>query len=362
MNIFKVLASRKKFPEDMTSVLLGWLMYPDAEHGLKRMFLERFINSVTTKDNDIIHQLESTPDEDIRCSLEENVSTAFIDVVYFFGDYAFAIENKIYDGSVEEKQLQREYTGLRKKYPDTKIFIVFLVPDINPGVDFEYNNLKNIVETPHECSLVTWSDTICNIIDDILNDATISIVEQTRFILESLRVFIDDGFYGYDFADRGSSNGTRSNYPRSTFAELKKKTQGFVGVALGSAGLLKMSKEEILNKGFQYDNSYECSRQYWLPLHEFLQLVEQRINGTGLPIGFKQRMDSTSIYNITCLPENHNIYIGIKGGERGLYDMTQQKIDSMSWQLTKGEQPNSQWISGSRYKHIYEEKFPERVV
>jgi hypothetical protein len=123
-----------------------------------------------------------------------------------------------------------------------------------------------------------------------------------------------------------------------------------------------MSKEEILNKGFQYDNSYECSRQYWLPLHEFLQLVEQRINGTGLPIGFKQRMDSTSIYNITCLPENHNIYIGIKGGERGLYDMTQQKIDSMSWQLTKGEQPNSQWISGSRYKHIYEEKFPERVV
>jgi len=367
LNIFKVLASRKKFPEEMTSVLFGWLMHPEMEHGLGRLFLECFVKETTERnDSDVARQLNTTPDDEVKCVLEESVPNALIDIVYLFGGYVFAIENKIYDGSIEEKQLQREYYGLRRKYSDKRIILVYLVPDISPMASIEYDALVNIVEQTHICALATWSDTVCDIVDNIFRDETTRTItpipEETKLILNSLKAFVKDGFYGYDFIYKGGRNNTRSAFPRSTYAELRLKTQGFVGVALGAAGLMKMSKEEIISRGFQYDHSLECNRQYWLPLKEFIALAEQRISGERLPTGFRQRLDSASIYELVCQPNNSQIYIGIQGGERGLLAMEQHEINVKSWQVTTGEQPNSQWIPGERYKQIYENKFPERKL
>ena len=104
MNIFKVLASRTSFKEDLTSVLLGWLMHPDMDHGMGRLFLEHMVIAVAGDNSDMVQQLKDTPDDSIRCTLEEYVNTALIDIVYFFGDYIFAIENKIRDKSIRKNQ------------------------------------------------------------------------------------------------------------------------------------------------------------------------------------------------------------------------------------------------------------------
>jgi len=386
MNIFKVFASRKKFPEEMMSVLAGYLIHPNMEHGLGRSFAERLLKEVVGENNtDIIHHFNATPDEKIRCSLEENVNTAFIDIVYFFGDYILAIENKIYDESVEEDQLEREYLGLIKKYPKYKIIMVYLVPYISPGAKYEYKALEQIVEFPNKSSIITWSQTITKIINEIITDIELSlnkvIPTKTHLILESLNAFIKDKYCGYNFVIRKGVNGTRSNFPRCTYSELKNKKHGFVGVALGTAGLLKMSKEEILSKGFQYDESTECDRQYWLHLNEFLNIANQKINGVTFPMriinpiktqknstrgssseGYMGKINSAHIYSLVCQNDCGRIFIGIKSGERGFIDTPLQKIDKTSWQVTSGKQPNSQWISGDRYKVLYEKKFSERKM
>ena len=41
-------------------------------------------------------------------------------------------------------------------------------------------------------------------------------------------------------------------------------------------------------------------------------------------------------------------------------DMPLQRIDKTSWQVISGKQPDSQWISGVKYKNLYEKRFPER--
>jgi hypothetical protein len=61
-------------------------------------------------------------------------------------------------------------------------------------------------------------------------------------------------------------------------------------------------------------------------------------------------------------PNCGRVFIGIKSGEKAFMAMARQEIDRKSWQVTTGEQPNSQWISGARYKQIYENKFPERKL
>jgi len=223
--------------------------------------------------------------------------------------------------------------------------------------------LAKAIECSHMCALITWSDAISSIIGNILSEEAegmlMQIPVQTKLTLESLNGFIEDGFDGYDFICNGGRNNAPSNFPRSTFAELKTKSQGFVGVALGATGLMKRSKEEILKKGFQYDDSLECNRQYWLPLKEFISLAEFRINGGGMPKNTRQRLKSVVIYKMTT--ENCNIYVGIQGGESGIMNLGRHEIDLKSWQVTTGEQPNSQWITGKRYKQIYESKFPERM-
>ena len=361
MNIFRVLASGETFSERLLSCFLGWLMHPKMDHGLGMLFIERFIKKVAgDNDPEIIRQLMES--DDLRCSLEEHVGIARIDIVYFFGDYVIAIENKLYDGSVSEGQLLREYTGLCRRFPEKKIIVTYLVPYKSIKTIKEYDSLTAVVSPPHGSALVTWSETIQEIIDSILEDDVSKKIkplsDDVKFTLESLSDFIENNFRGYDFIERSVSD-TQSDYPRLTFNELKEKTDGYVGVARGLPGLFRLTGDEIQREnGFQFDDSPDCTRQYWLPIDEFLAIAEHRINGSMLPTGFRMLLDSKSIYELVCQADNENIYVGIKGGERALLAMEQNEIESKSWKITIGDQPNSQWISGSRFKEIYDTKFP----
>ena len=373
MNIFKVLASRKKFPEEMSSALLGWLLHPGSEHGLGRTFLARFLCAIEGIDSSIYKQLNDLTDDKILCNLEEDVGLSQLDIIVFLGDFILAIENKIHDEAIVFGQLKNEYDGLLQKFPDKKVILVYLVPHKGGAAKTEYDNFVKTVTHPHISAFLTWIDTIGGILNDLLRESTVKkekIPQRTQINMQMLHEFISDNFRGYNFMYRVKNNG---EYTRLSYTELKEKAFGFVGVENGAGGLKKLSKEAIQNRMFPYD--IVKVNVFWLPLKEFLAIAERKIfensdmhveqqqkrRGCASP-GYMGKFSAVLIYEMVCQPDNNQIYIGIKSGERGFTEMSQQKIDSMSWQVTAGEQPNSQWISGSRYKYLYEEKFPERVI
>ena len=364
MNIFKVLATRHTFKEEQMSTLLAWLMHPKEAHGLGSLFYGRFIKAVIgDKNPDLAQRLTDLPCDMIKCSLEEHVrgmkKGAYIDIVYFLDDVLIAVENKIYIGSIEKGQLVREYNGLRKKYDDKKIIMVYLVPDIIWQSDEEYNSLQNIVIATDMRAIISWSDTICSLIEGLLSDVEACALEpipiNTKLTLESLLEFVQDNYAGCDFNEREFSSSTE--FPRSSYAELKKKTVGYVGVKHGIAGLIRMDKICISSHGFQYDPSHECDRQHWIHLNDFLAVAKLLIEGADLPADFKQHLDSESIYKIICQSVSDNIYVGIRGGEKKLLEMSKEEIEEKSWGVTNSDPPTNQWIQGSRYRQIYEEKF-----
>jgi len=386
MNILKILASRQRVLEPQMSVLLGWLMHPKMEHGLGNRFLLLLISEIVGGvDSDIVQQLNVTSDDDVECVLEDTVTTADgvylsrLDIVYIFGDYVFAIENKIYDESIEEGQLQKEYAGLCVKYPDKKIFLVFLVPENSYSAENEYNSLLSVVDEPNMSFFVFWSETVCKVICNIIDSTNLSI--EASYILNSMFEFIKDDFYGYDnFIQRRGWNGTSSDFPKLTLDELRTKTKGFVGLAAQYAKLKNMSKSEILKASFQYDDTDDNEwqrRDHWHRLHDFIRFADERLasdydidssssnksgrkgkRGSKQP-GYLGKMKSTEIYSMVKKPDCGTVYVGIKSGKKGLMKLTREEITKKSWQVTTGEQPNpkSAWITGETYKKIYEEKF-----
>ena len=139
MNLFKVLASGKKsFLEEQASAIIAWFMNPRMEHGLGFLFLSRFIKELQIRQSGLdevsgklFTQLRSDSDTELKwsCKLEYNVEDAFIDIALFLDDWIISIENKIYSGSAsDERQLVREYEGLKRKHNDKKFGMIFLVP------------------------------------------------------------------------------------------------------------------------------------------------------------------------------------------------------------------------------------------
>jgi len=374
MNVFKVLAARKRFPEEMSSALIGWFLHPNSEHGLGRAFLSRFVNALEMTGSDLAQQLKILSDNEILCNLEEDVGTSQIDIILFLGDFVLAIENKIHDEAIAFGQLQKEYDGLLQKFPDKTVVLVYLVPYIGGCADTEYNSFVKYVKPPHSSILLTWAVTISGIIHDILHESSANkslVPQRTSVILQMLHEFIIDRFRGYDFMHRIKKSG---EYLRLSYAELKNKDYGFVGVENGMSGLLKLSKEAIQSRLFPFDTVKV--NIFWISLNEFLVTVKRKFSentnfqstqhqisrGSSSP-GYMGKFNAASIYEMVCTQKNARFYIGIKGGERALLDMERHEIDNMSHkQVTTGEQPNSQWISGERFRQIYENKFPERKL
>ena len=390
MNIFMILASapRVKMPEEQMSALIGWLLHPDMEHGLGSILLERFLmKSIPEDKTEIINDILSMPAKAIKWSLEHNITVALIDIVYLFGDYVIAIENKIRYQSITDGQLCTQYEGLCKKYPDKKIIHIYLVPNKSTKATTEFGRLSAITKSSDICMFATWMGTVIDVIESVLTDEKSGLIEplskDIKYILDSLISFINNNFIGHDFSYEKEA-AKYAAYPHVSYIELKTKTQGFVGVELKYQNLYSMPKERILNSsGFQYCDSDEPPRNYWYPIQEFLDIAEQILeSNTGDPV-IKSNIvtsvktplsiiptqddliskykpnSSSAIYSYLKQPEHKQIFIGIDGGEafmRNKMSVEEIKRKRKYVCYERHHRNPDNWIPGEIWKRVYEEK------
>ena len=381
MNIFKVLASGKKpmYEEQMSSIL-AWLLHPQMEHGLGHELLSRFIMSISgnyskltqTADN-LRNRLRGEAVSEFGMELEENVATAFIDILISVDDWKIAVENKIYPGSIMENQLNKEYSGLITKYNNKTCVLVYLVPaddfgEIHRQVQREYDSFDQTkLRSGDFLKLMTWQEnnaghpSIIALLESLLRDEaagkTEPISDYSRHTIKALIMFIRGGFSGYDYERINIQNEV---YPKIKADEiLLNKVNGFVGIKSGIAGLIGQSSDEMKNNTYQYSDSEVSVRPNWISVDDFKQIYLWKTQGIPPVIKWaRTRLNAIDLYTVVyaCSP-TQSLYIGIKGGLHALENMEAETIKESSWQLSAtDEPPNSQWISGKIFIKTLEAK------
>jgi hypothetical protein len=380
MNIFKVLASGKKpmYEEQMSSIL-AWLLHPQMEHGLGHELLSKFIVSISgdcgkltkTADN-LRNRLRGEAVNDFGMELEENVTTAFIDILISIDDWKIAVENKIYPGSSMENQLNKEYSGLIAKYENKTCLLVYLVPtddfgELHRQVQREYDSFeKTKLRSGDFFKLMTWQEnnaghpSVISLLESLLRDEaagkTEPISDYARHTIKALIMFIRGGFSGYDYERINIQNEV---YPKIKANEILNKATGFVGIKSGITGLIGQSSDEMKNNAYQYSDSEISVRPNWVSVDDFKQIYNWKVNGVPPVIKWdRTRLNAKDLYAITsvCSP-TQSLYIGIKGGLRALENMGADTIKESAWQLSATDDPpNSQWISGEMFIKTLEAK------
>lgn len=382
MNIFKVLASGKKsFQEETASAVLAWFMNPMMEHGLGYSFLSKFIDelSVSTSRNEISDlakkltpRLRSEYEAQIKlfCNLEYNVGMAFIDIVFGIDEWLLAIENKIYLKSVSDGQLSTQYKGLKKKNPNSKIGMIYIVPIEEESEMLEAKSEEIFKELSVEEDdfkvIMTWQKnrignvpSISEIISKILDDETRGIIdpvsEYTRHTLKALNSFISNNFTGYDYERSTPSSGANPlTEEQLSIDKLKDKNLGFVGVKGGIRGLLKMEKKKIKNHKFQYTSQDMSNSPQWVEIDTFNAIISWIFQKEIKDIDWRGRLHSDSLYKI-AKDFKQKVFIGIKGGENTLRAMGVDEIKNREWNIST-EKHNSQWIDGELFYEILNKK------
>ncbi len=383
MNIFKVLASGKKsFQEETASAILAWFMNPTMEHGLGYSFLSKFVDelSISTSNQDLLSDLAKKLTPRLRseyetqlklwCNLEYNVETAFIDIVIGIDDWIFAIENKIYAQSVSEGQLLREYEGLKKKNPDSRIGMIYLVPIEEESEIFDGKTEKifeelSVKENDFK-TIVTWQKnkinnvpSISEIISKILDDENIGIIdpvsEYTRHTLKALNSFISNDFAGYEYQRNTQSTSVNPLTEEQLLVDkLEDKNKGYVGVKGGIRGLLKMGERKIKSHKFQYTSQDMSDKPYWIEINTFKDIIKWIFYKEIKEIDWKGRLPSESLYKI-AKDFKKKVFIGIRGGETAFKNMEPDEIKNKEWNIST-EKANAQWIDGELFCKILDEK------
>ncbi len=375
MNIFKVIASSgTTFREKFTSSILAWLLNPAMEHGLGFSFMESFVHSIEkNKFSELTSQLhqslennDSIENVDWMCSLELNVETAFIDVVFTIDNWLFAIENKVYASSATTNQLNREYQGLKQdsRFKDYNICMIYLVPISGDLLDkkilLEYDILQ--VEESDYKSLMTWQPNVLDIpsFSKILSGIVQAeyackiepINEYTRHTLKAFIQFINNDFQGYDTNINKTQLGTPFD-KKYTISELQKITTGSVGY--NDLGWIIKNKEKIPTYKFKYSTEELSYKAQWLKTNDFNKLIEWLIYDKHPAIDWTLWKTTTSKNIYTITQDYKDVFIGIQGGLIALKNMTNDEISNKRWQI--GLEKNSdQWISGKEYHDILEKK------
>jgi len=380
MNIFKVLASGKKpMCEEQMSSILAWLLHPQMEHGLGHELLSRFVASISgdcgkltkTADN-LRNRLRGDAVSDFGMELEENVTTAFIDILISIDDWKIAVENKIYPGSIMENQLNKEYSGLIAKHDNKTCVLVYLVPtddfgELHRQVQREYDSFdKTKLRSDDFLKLMTWQEnnaghpSINSLLESLLRDEaagkTEPISEYTRHTIKALIMFIRGGFSGYDYERINIQNEV---YHKIKANEILNKASGFVGIKSGITGLIGQSADEIKTNAYQYSDSEIFVRPNWVSVNDFKQIYQWKTNDVPPIIKWdRTRLNAKGLYAVVsaCSP-TQSLYIGIKGGLIALENMEAETIKESAWQLSAtDEPPNSQWISGKIFIKTLEAK------
>ncbi|MDM8543113.1 PD-(D/E)XK nuclease family protein [Desulfococcaceae bacterium HSG9] len=382
MNIFKVLASGKKsFQEETASAILAWFMNPAMEHGLGYSFISKFVNDLAISlNNSELFDLSSklTPrlrgeyEDQLKLwfNLEYNVDNAFIDIIMGIDDWIFAIENKIYAKSVTQGQLLREYEGLKKKDPNAKIGMVYLVPveegsEILDGkTEKEFENLS-VRDTDFK-SLVTWqkndienvpsiSEQIYGILNDERKGEIDPVSEYTRHTLKALMAFISNNFSGYEYERTNQSSGMNScTEDKLPITKLKFKDSGYVGVKGAIKGLLRMGSANIKKHSFQYTSQDMSQKAGWLEINQFNKITDWIVYKKISEIDWRGRLTSNSLYLISK-DFGLKVFIGIRGGENALRNMSADEIKNKEWNIST-EKTSKEWIEGNLFCEIIDSK------
>jgi hypothetical protein len=304
------------------------------------------------------------------CNLEYSVETAFIDIVIGIEDWIFAIENKIYPQSISAGQLSREYEGLKKKNPDSKIGMIYLVPIEGDGeivdgkIEKEFDELSE-KENDFK-AFVTWQKnnidnvpSISKIIGDILDDESKGIIdpvsEYTRHTLKALNSFISNDFAGYEYEREFGGSGLNPETEKQlSVAMLKNENEGYVGVKGGIRGLLKMEEPKIKIHKFQYTTQDMSEKPNWIEIKTFNDIIKWVLYKEIKDIDWKGNLHSESLYKI-AKDYKEKVFIGIKGGEKALKNMEPDQIKNKGWGISTVK-ATAQWIDGELFCKIIDEK------
>lgn len=217
MNIFKVLSRGDgTIQEPNITSVLSYLLDPTENHGLGNLFLKRFIERLQSDGNlksfenelNIIKKSFENSDTELNTFIEvekrlEKVSenlelqknTRDLDVFIeiFKGSnilLRLIIEIKIYKEAYTENQLNDIFVLAEDNFNDNKNIYLLIAPDSDKLKNKKFGNDKFI--------RLDWNSDLSEIIIKILkndNEGEISPVNlQTKDLLKSFNVFINDGF------------------------------------------------------------------------------------------------------------------------------------------------------------------------
>ncbi|MGJ0362289.1 PD-(D/E)XK nuclease family protein [Aliarcobacter cryaerophilus] len=231
MNIFKILSNGNgSIKEPSISAFLGYLLDPNREHGLKDYLLREIIRPLCLSNPEIWKKFQInenivnlTNDSSFRVEviLEKKVKDndkkdRFIDIVIKFFNKdnlndplgIVCIENKINSGSVSSNQLEKQFEGIKKDYPNTPLGFIYLTPMSQKAL-IEYEEFikkhESVISYP-----LYWRDDskeddinkdVFSILVNILELESRGYIEPifdySKYTIKSFMNFIDTGFRSY---------------------------------------------------------------------------------------------------------------------------------------------------------------------
>jgi hypothetical protein len=379
MNIFKIIASSKKsFPEEYCSTFLAWLLNPVMEHGLGSNFLEEFLKQLEISSPTKFFKFRNTFGEEeqtFNVFLELDVvsknykKASFVDIVVEIDDDVIAVENKIKKESVSDKiQLQREYEGLKEKFPKKNITMIYLVPSVGEVISTKIENFFNnnlTLKNKNDSKVIfTWqcsqNPSIEKMISTILNEEAVGnispVSEYTKHTLKAFKQFIVSDFAPYEFDKKPRSVGLNPlTEKRLTLQEIKSLTNGFIGVA-SVAWLFKKGNKRLKTHKYQFTNHDMSSRTAkWMDVSTFKKMINWLVEGKKIIHKWNGTYPYYVLYKIT--KDFDGVYIGVMGGEEELVKMDNSIIENKKWAIESTSKPKSKnWIDGKTFHSILRNK------
>ena len=160
---------------------------------------------------------------------------------------------------------------------------------------------------------------------------------------------------GYEY-ERSSSYSGKNPLTEETckIKDLLNRSEGFVGVANGIAGLLRMEDKKLKTHEFQYTRADMSNKRNWILIRNFNNIIRWLIYGDTNDIDWDVRLEARLLFRI-AKDFKDNVFIGIKGGKTALMDMLPDEIRRKRWSINtvKG---SDQWIDGGTFFNIMEQK------
>lgn len=218
MNIFNVLSQGKsRLHEPSISAMLGYLLDPNQDHGLRDTFLRSFLKiseKILNEDEALTEILDHefiNASVELEAPYEHQGKRNDIDILLTIFDqgneneiHRILIENKIKVGSANPEQLSDYYDAVRndlnlnfKKDEKPDLTIIFLTPkSLNSTLKLEYENLKQRILDDHRCLWLHWSnsdgqESIVDLIKEILKQELISEINPiNEYMKHTLKAFV----------------------------------------------------------------------------------------------------------------------------------------------------------------------------